>query len=119
MTTAPVLALPNFNLHFVLETDACDVGIGAVLMQMGRPLAYLSQALSIWNQGLSIYEKELLAIVMAVTKWRQYLEGNHFIIRTDHESIKHLLQQRLHTYVQLKGVNKLLGLNYGIQYRKG
>lgn len=57
MTHAPVLALPYFSKTFLLEKDACDVGIGAVLMQDGRPLSYLSKALGIKNRGLSTYEK--------------------------------------------------------------
>jgi hypothetical protein len=52
MTTTPVLALPDFTLSFVVETDACDVGLGTVLMQQGRPLAYLSKALGSKNKHL-------------------------------------------------------------------
>lgn len=55
---APVLAVPNYQLPFVIETDACDVGIGAVLMKEGHPIAYLSKTLSPRNKALSTYEKE-------------------------------------------------------------
>lgn len=54
MSTTPVLALPDFSAPFVLETDACDIGIGAVLMQHGRPLAYLSKALSPRHQVIHL-----------------------------------------------------------------
>jgi hypothetical protein len=64
------LALPNFNETFEVETDACDYGVGAVLMQKGHPIAFLSKALGPKNRGLSTYEKECLAILMAVEKWR-------------------------------------------------
>jgi hypothetical protein len=57
MSSTPVLALPQFNDIFVVETDACEDGIGAVLMQRNRPVAYLSKALSDKNQKLSIYDK--------------------------------------------------------------
>ena len=95
MCSTTTLAFPDFSQPFVIETDACYGGIGAVLMQNKRPLAFLSQSLGQKNFGLSIYEKELLALVTAVTKWRHYLEGHHFIISTDHQSLKYLLEQRI------------------------
>ena len=80
-----------------METDACDVGIGAVLIQKGHPLAFVSKALGPRNRGLSIYEKEYMAIVLAVDQWRSYLQHAEFLIRTDHASLTHLTDQRLHT----------------------
>ncbi|XP_039020842.1 uncharacterized protein LOC120152769 [Hibiscus syriacus] len=119
MCSAPVLALPDFSKTFYLETDASSRGIGAVLAQEGRPIASLSQALSLKNSSLSIYEKEYLVILLAVSKWRHYLESKPFIIKTDHEPLKFLLEQKLTTTIQKKGLTKLLGLDYTIQYRKG
>ena len=118
MSEAPVLSLPNYSKPFVVETDACDVGIGAVLIQEGKPLAYYSKALSPKNRGLSTYEKELIAILAAVDKWRHYLEATPFIIKTDHCSLIFLLQQRMNTQLQKKSLTKLLGLDYQIQYKK-
>lgn len=68
MSTTPVLAMPNFDKPFVVESDASYHGIGAVLMQEGQPIAYLSKALSPKHLGLSTYEKELLEIIMATQK---------------------------------------------------
>ncbi|CAN1179522.1 Transposon Tf2-9 polyprotein [Linum perenne] len=119
MTTAPVLALPDFTKAFTLETDASGIGIGAVLSQQGRPIAYLSQVLSLRNQSLSTYEKEYLAVIFAVGRWRHYLEGHPFTILTDHESLKYLLGQKIHTHIQKKGLIKLLGLDFEIRYRQG
>ncbi|KAL2232583.1 UNVERIFIED_CONTAM: putative mitochondrial protein [Sesamum indicum] len=119
MTTTPVLAMPDFSQPFTVETDACGKGIEAVLMQNGRPITYLSKALSLKNMGLSIYEKEFLALLLAVTKWRHYLQDRQFIIKTDQRSLKHILDQRLDSILQHRWVSKLLGLNYEVQYKKG
>jgi hypothetical protein len=100
LCTAPVLALPNFSKPFCIETDACGTGVGAVLLQEGHPLAYISKALGPKSQGLSTYEKEYLAIVMAVRQWRAYLQHSEFIIFTDQKSLTQLTEQRLHTHWQ-------------------
>ena len=75
MASTPVLALSNFTKPFFIECDASGRGIGAVLMQKGRPLAYISKALSGKNLAMSTYDKEMLAIVFVVQKWRLYLMG--------------------------------------------
>lgn len=56
---------------------------------------------------------------MASTKWNHYLQGHHFIIKTDHQSVKYLLEQLLSTMLQQKWLAKLLGLDYEIVYKKG
>lgn len=95
LVSAPVLQLPNFYKPFVIETDASDKGVGAVLQQNGHPLAFVSKALSIKSQGLSTYDKKCLAILMAVDHWRPYLQHAEFTLRTDHKSLLHLDAQRL------------------------
>lgn len=119
LTSAPVLALSDFSKPFILETDASGTGVGAVLMQQGHPLAFLSKSLSPCSQGLSTYEKEYLAILMAVEQWRSYLQLAEFQILTDHKRLVQLAEQRLHTPWQQKVFTRLLGLQYRIVYRKG
>jgi transposase InsO family protein/ribosomal protein L21E len=119
LTSAPVLALPNFDKPFAIETDASNKGIGAVLLQDNHPLAYVSKALGVKNQGLSTYEKEYLAILLAVEKWRQYLQTSEFVIYSDHRSLSHLTEQKLTTPWQQRVFSKLLGLQYKVVYRKG
>lgn len=97
MSTIPVLALPDFAQPFTLETDACSSGVGVVLSQHGQPIAYYSKALGLANQKLSIYEKEFLAIMMCIDKWRSYLSRGPFTIKTDHKSLCHLDDQVLGT----------------------
>lgn len=119
LTSTPVLALPNFQQGFTIETDASDIGIGAVLSQNQHPVAFVSKALGPRTQGLSTYEKECLAIMMAVDHWRPYLQFQEFLIITDHHSLMHLTEQRLHTPWQQKAFTKLSGLQFQIVYRKG
>jgi hypothetical protein len=119
MLNTPVLALPNFNRPFSIETDACDTGIGAVLVQDGHPVAYFSKALGMRNQKLSTYEKEFLAVMMAVDKWRPYLQRGPFIIITDHKSLCNLGDQQLYTELQRKAMSKLVGLQFRFQYKRG
>jgi hypothetical protein len=66
MVQAPVMSLPNFTKPFVIETDASNLGIGAMLMQEGHPLAYLSKSPGPKSRGLSTYEKEYMVILTAV-----------------------------------------------------
>ncbi|GJX05300.1 ty3-gypsy retrotransposon protein [Tanacetum coccineum] len=119
LTTTPVLTLPNFDQTFIVETDAADAGIGAVLLQNDRPICYFSRRLGPRMQVAATYQKELFAIVEAVFKWRQYLLGRRFVIQTDHRSIKELLQQVIQTPIQQKYVWKLLGFDFSIEYKPG
>ena len=88
-------------------------------MQEGHPLSFFSKALPPRHQNLSAYEKELMAVVLAVEKWRPYLLGRHFIIKRDHFSLKYLLKQKIATTFQSKWLPKLMGYDYEITYRKG
>jgi hypothetical protein len=119
LVSAPVLALPDFSCTFEIETDASDNGIGAVLIQNKHPLAFLSKALGPRSSALSTYEKEALAIIMAVDHWRPYLQPAEFIVHSDQKSLIHLEEQRISTPWQQKVMMKLLGLRYRIVYKKG
>ncbi|KAM0872306.1 hypothetical protein ACQ4PT_038804 [Festuca glaucescens] len=119
LIAAPVLAILDFAKPFVVETDASDGGVGAILSHEGHPISYLSRALGPKNQGLSAYEKEFLAILLAVDHWRSYLQVQEFTIQSDHRSLASLDEQRLHTPWQRKALTKLLGLRYKIVYRPG
>jgi len=100
MSQPPVLALLDFTKPFVIKCDASGVGLTAMLMQNQRLLAFHSQALKGRSLLLSTYERELLALVTAVKKWRHYLVGMPFIIKTDRQSLKFILEQRIATRAQ-------------------
>jgi hypothetical protein len=119
MTTPPVLVLPNFSLPFEIECDAAGRGIGAVLMQNKQPIAYFSKALSDTNLTKSVYEKELMALVLAIQHWRHYLLGKAFVVYTDHRSLKHFLQQRISSPDQQCWLAKLLGFQFEVRYKPG
>lgn len=81
-----MLALPDFTQEFVIECDALGRGLGAVLMQLGRPVAFYSKTLSPSNLSKFIYEKELMVVALAIQHWRHYFLGRKFVVFIDQES---------------------------------
>ncbi|CAM8994324.1 unnamed protein product [Rhodiola kirilowii] len=119
LATTPVLALPDFTHPFTIQTDASGSGIGAVLLQHSRPLAYFSKKFTPTMQRSSTYNRELCALVAAVHKWRQYLLGGRFVIETDHQPLRTILTQTIHTPEQQKWIAKLMGFDFEVKYRPG
>ena len=107
-----VLALPDFTKPFTLEFDASGLGLGE------RPIVFHSQALKGNKLSLSTYEKELLALVVAMKKWRPYLLGRPFVIKTYHQSLKYLLEQRVSTLAHQRWITKLLGYAFIVEYKQ-
>jgi hypothetical protein len=119
VTTAPVLTLPDFTKPFVVECDASTYGFGAVLIQEAHPIAFFSQPVAPCHRSLAAYERELIRLVLAVRHWRPYLWGRRFVVKTDHYSLKYLLDQRLATIPQHHWVGKLLGFDFSVEYKSG
>ncbi|CAM8899336.1 unnamed protein product [Rhodiola kirilowii] len=119
LSSTPVLVLPDFTLPFHVHTDASGSGVGAVLAQGGRPVSYFSKQLSPRLQGTSAYNRELCALTLAIQKWRQYLLGHRFIVETDHQPLKTILSQTIHTPDQQHWIVKLLGYDFEVRYRPG
>lgn len=88
-------------------------------MQQGKPIAYYSSVLCPKNCLLSTYEKEALAMIEALKKWRHYLVGHQLIIKTDHQSLKFMTDQKVTGKIQHKLMLKLLEFDFQIQYKKG
>ncbi|WVZ24525.1 hypothetical protein V8G54_003069 [Vigna mungo] len=119
VTQALVLMLPDFTIPFVLETDVSGSAIGAVLIQNNHPIAYFSKKLNPRLQRQSAYVREFFAITEAVAKFRHYLLGHKFVIRTDQRSLKSLTEQAIQTPEQQKWIHKLLGYDFTIEYKAG
>eukprot|EP00253_Pinus_taeda_P016377 PITA_16377 len=119
MCQAQVLATPDFTKTFIVECDASGNGIGVVLMQDERPIAFESCPIKGKFLQKAIYGKEMLAILHALKKWKPYLMGRHFKVKMDHDSLKHLLEQILSSKEQQKWVTNMLGYDFEIIYKKG
>ncbi|XP_073225683.1 uncharacterized mitochondrial protein AtMg00860-like [Cicer arietinum] len=117
MISAPILGTPNFHQPFILETDASGVGIGALLHQNGHPIAYFSKKLAPRTQKQSAYFREMLAIAEAISKFRHYLLGHRFIIRTDQKSLRSLMDKKLQTPEQQQWLHRFLGYDFTIEYK--
>ena len=95
VASPPILKLPNFNKPFILQTDASNIGIGAVILQEGEdgekyPIAFASRKLLPRETRYSTIEKECLSIVWSTTKFEEYLYGKEFILETDHQPLQYL-----------------------------
>jgi hypothetical protein len=118
-----MLALPNYNKIFRLETDASGYGVGAVLSQQidkqWKPIAYFSKHLSATERNYSTSERELLAIVLAIEKFKQYLYGREFIIKTDHKPLQFLLTTDVPSARLARLQQRIKWYDFKIEYKEG
>nr|GEW24686.1 hypothetical protein [Tanacetum cinerariifolium] len=119
MISALVLKLPDLTKEFTVENRCFWRRYWGSFISRGSSNSILSKTLSAKHQLMSNYEKEFLAVVLALEKWRGYLLGKHFKIKTDHISLKYLMDQRMSTPTQLKWLPKLMGFGFAIVYKKG
>ncbi|GJX68811.1 transposon ty3-I gag-pol polyprotein [Tanacetum coccineum] len=119
LTSAPVLVLPNFQKPFELETDASIIGVGAVLSQEGRPVAFFSEKLSEARRKWTTYELEFYAIVRAVKHWEQYLFQQEFVLQTDHEALKYFNSQKSISRMHARWMEYLQQFTFVIKHKAG
>jgi hypothetical protein len=91
LTTGPILQMLDFDKLFIVDYGASGVGFGAVLHQGVGPVTFLSRPFAARHLKLAAYERELIGLVQVVRHWRTYLWGCQFLVRTDHFSLKYLL----------------------------
>jgi hypothetical protein len=119
LTTAPVLQLPTFDREFIVECDTSGSGFGAILHQGADAVAFFSKPIAPRHAKLAAYERELIGLVQAVRHWQPYLWSRRFVVRTDHRSLRFILDQRLTTIPQHQWVSKLLGFDFVVEYKPG
>lgn len=119
LTHAPVLASPNEKIPYEVVSDASGLGIGAILMQNGRPIAYESRKLSGAETRYTTGEQELLAVVYALQTWRCYLEGVKFLLITDHKPNTFFQTQPILSRRQARWSELLQRFDFDWEYRAG
>ena len=119
LTTTPVLASPSGTGGFVVYSDASYQGLGCVLMQHGRVIAYASRQLRPYEISYPTHDLELAAVVFALKIWRHYLYGETFQIFTDHKSLKYLLSQKELNMRQRRWLELLKDYDCTIEYHPG
>ncbi|GKC49309.1 putative reverse transcriptase domain-containing protein [Tanacetum coccineum] len=94
LCSAPILALPEGSENFVVYCDSSRKGLGAVLMQREKVIAYVSRKLKIHEKNYTTHDLELKVVVFALKMWRHYLYGSKCVVFTDHKSLQHILDQK-------------------------
>ncbi|GKE24513.1 putative reverse transcriptase domain-containing protein [Tanacetum coccineum] len=119
LCSAPILALPKGSENFVVYCDASHKGLGAVLMQKERVIAYASRQLKIHEKNYTTYDLELGAVVFTLKMWRHYLYGMKCVVFTNHKSLQHILDQKELNMRQRRWLELLSDYDYEIRYHPG
>ena len=115
------LQYPDYSQQFVLQTDASDLGIGAVLLQNDRPVAFHSRKLTDAESNYAAYDKELLAIVSAFSHWRHHLVGSShpIIVQSDHQNLRYFAQKQILNQRHARWAVLLSEYDFRIEYLPG
>ncbi|GJZ76752.1 putative reverse transcriptase domain-containing protein [Tanacetum coccineum] len=119
IANAPILALPEGSEDFVVYCDASHKGLGAVLMQREKVIAYASRQLKVHEKNYTTYDLELGSVVFALKLWRHYLYGTRCSVFTDHKSLQHILDQKDLNMRQCRWLELLSDYDCDIRYHPG
>ncbi|CAA0841650.1 Uncharacterized mitochondrial protein AtMg00860, partial [Striga hermonthica] len=119
LTTAPVLSIPDPTLEFTIYSDASKMGLGCVLMQQGKVVAYASRQLKPHEQNYPTHDLELAAVIHALKIWRHYLYGGKCEIFTDHKSLKYIFTQKELNMRQRRWLELVKDYDCTISYHPG
>nr|GEZ42316.1 putative reverse transcriptase domain-containing protein [Tanacetum cinerariifolium] len=119
LCSAPILALPERSKNFVVYCDASHKGLGVVLMQKEKVIAYASRQLKVYEKNYTTHDLELGAVVFALKMWRHYLYGTKCVMFTDHKSLQHILDQKELNIRQRRWLELLSDYDCEIRYHPG
>ncbi|KAI3819628.1 hypothetical protein L1987_13469 [Smallanthus sonchifolius] len=119
LCSAPILSLPEGIKNFVVYCDASHQGLGCVLMQRDKVIAYASRQLKVHEKNYTTHDLELGAVVFALKIWRHYLYGTRCTILTDHKSLQHIFDQKELNMRQRRWVELLNDYDCDIKYHPG
>ncbi|GJY06069.1 putative reverse transcriptase domain-containing protein [Tanacetum coccineum] len=119
LCSAPILALPEGSEDFVVYCDASHKGLGAVLMQREKVIAYASRQLKVHEKNYTTHDLELGSVVFALKIWRHYLYGTKCTVFTDHKSLQHILDQKELNMRQRRWLELLSDYDCDIRYHPG
>ncbi len=119
LTTAPILALPIMGEEFTIYCDASKIGLGCVLMQKGKLIAYASRQLKSYEKNYPTHDMELAVVIFVLKIWRHYLYGEHCEIYTDHKSLKYIFTQKELNMRQRRWLELLKDYDLNINYHPG
>ena len=119
LATTPVLTMPDGTGNYVIFSDASKKGLGCVLMQRGRVIAYASRQLKDYEKNYPVHDLELAAVVFALKIWRHYLYGERTQIYTDHKSLKYFFTQKELNMRQRRWLELVKDYDIDIQYHPG
>ncbi|GKB95581.1 putative reverse transcriptase domain-containing protein [Tanacetum coccineum] len=119
LCNAPVLALPYGLENFVVYCHTSSLGLGCVLMQIGKVIAYVSRQLKIHEKNYTTHDLELGVVVLAFKIWRHYLYGTKSVIYTDHKSLQHVFSQKELNMRQRRWIELFIDYDCEIRYHPG